>query len=183
MMTDPRSFTELTNSNVSQDRWIDLAVEKLIDPMFYTKSTAYSDNSDQFHSIRELARRNFPKEYEANEWYAMAHVVGILVDKHHVALAKTPDVYENRDRAVDCVVYEFFRLRFILLGNELEKSHTLEQIQEKCQMGTLDSGKLEGATLREYSECNCKGNSKKLPSTYLDYKEPEDQGIHAKIHP
>ena len=33
MMIDPRSFTELTNSNLSQDRWIDLAVDKLIDPM------------------------------------------------------------------------------------------------------------------------------------------------------
>ncbi len=167
MMTDPRSFTELTNSNVSQDRWIDLAVEKLIDPMFYTKSTAYSDNSDQFHSIRELARRNFPKEYEANEWYAMARVVGILVDKHHVALAKTPDVYENRDRAVDCVVYEFFRLRFILLGNELEKSHTLEQIQEKCQTSPLASGKLQGAGVHECSKCNCKENNRKLPFDYL----------------
>lgn len=183
MMIDPRSFTELTNSNISQDRWIDLAVEKLIDPMFYTKSTAYSDNSDQFHSIRELARRNFPKEYESNEWYAMARVVGILVDKHHVALAKTPDVYENRDRAVDCVVYEFFRLRFILLGNELEKSHTLEQIQEKCHMNTIESKGLQGAEVHECSECNCKGNNKKLPFAYLDYKEPEDQGIHAKIHP
>lgn len=174
MMTNPRSFTELTNSNLSQDRWIDLAVEKLIDPMFYTKSTAYSDNSDQFHSIRELARRNFPKEYEANEWYAMAHVVGILVDKHHVALAKTPDVYENRDRAVDCVVYEFFRLRFILLGNELEKSHTLEQIQEKCQMSTLESEKLQGAVVHECSKCNCKGNNRKLSFDYLANKESED---------
>ena len=174
MMTDPRSFTELTNSNVSQDSWIDMAVEKLIDPMFYTKSTAYSDNSDQFHSIRELARRNFPKEYEANEWYAMAHVVGILVDKHHVALAKTPDVYENRDRAVDCVVYEFFRPRFILLGNELEKSHTLEQIQEKCQMSKMESEKLQGAVVHECSKCNCKGNNRKLSFDYLANKESKD---------
>lgn len=42
MMIDPRSFTELTNSNLSQDRWIDLAVDKLIDPMS-TKASVLSN--------------------------------------------------------------------------------------------------------------------------------------------
>lgn len=155
MLSDPRTFTELINSNLPQAKWIDNAVEKLIAPMFYTKGTAYGNTEDQFHAIRELARRNFPKEYEENEWYAMARVVGILVDKHHIALAKSPAVYENRDRAIDCVVYEFFRLRFILLGDEVENSRALATIKRICR----------GGQDNEHCKGHCNGDCGKLSTT------------------
>lgn len=155
-MIDPRSLTELTNSTLSQDLWIDNAVNKLVTPMFHTKNSAYGGTDGQFHTIREIARRNFPDEYQQNEWYAMARVVGILADKHHIALSKSPGVYENRDRAIDCIVYEFFRLRFIILGDELETSRTLGNIQRICK-GEQD----------EHQDCDCQGRCRELCSSNM----------------
>lgn len=156
MAIDPKKISSLIDSVIPQDQWVENAVERLIAPMFYTKTSAYGATGDQFHSIREIARRNFPKEYEDNEWYAMARVVGILVDKHHVALAKSPAVYENRDRAIDCVVYEFFRLRFIILGDELENSRALENIKRICE-----------GDLHEHKECNCQGRCRELSNVNM----------------
>lgn len=157
MVIDPRAYDDLLSDVVPQVRWIDTAIDKLVEPMFNTKSTAYSGDGDQFRSIREMARRNFPEEYSNNEWYAMARVVGILVDKHHVALAKDPGVYESRDRAIDCVVYELFRLRFILLGNELESKRTMGRVN------VVNTGNIAcQGEHNEHPKCNCQGNSRKL---------------------
>ena len=115
-MTDEQR-TKLLDPNLSNAEWITACVEALVLPKFGEKNKSYANGLDELHNIRQMAARNFPEEFINDKWAAMARVSGVVKDKHEVALARTVHVPEGEERLLDCLVYDFFRLRFKMLSD------------------------------------------------------------------
>lgn len=121
--------------------WISNVIQKAITDKFKHKNSTYGATDNQYYNFEVLAQRHFPQEYQENKWYAMARIVGVLVDKHQATLAKDPGCDENVDRASDCVIYELFRLRFIMLGNKLcMNNDNTVSTEQQCTVKEYNNG-------------------------------------------
>ena len=94
--------------------WIKSTLCNDIVPMFERKNREYGDTDafrdDALATIKQIGMRNFPGLYPKYPYLAMVKGIGVLEDKHLVALAMDPTTNDYLGKAMDCVVYSLFRL-------------------------------------------------------------------------
>lgn len=94
--------------------WINSTTTNRIVPMFLKKNKEYglkdSEVIDVLATVKQIGARNFPGLYSKHPYLAMVKGLGILEDKHLVALSMDPTTSDYLGKAIDCVIYSLFRL-------------------------------------------------------------------------
>ncbi len=103
--------------------WIKGNYANHILPMFLKKNNEYGSDKqnlqDVLATIRQLGARNFPGLYSKHPYLAMVKAIGVLEDKHLIALAMNPTTNDYLGKAMDCVIYSLFRLFLLRKHNEI----------------------------------------------------------------
>ena len=130
-------------SNADFIKWIKGSYANRILPMFLKKNNEYGADrhnlQDVLATINQLGARNFPGLYSKHPYLAMVKAIGVLEDKHLIALAMNPTTNDYLGKAMDCVIYSLFRLFLLQKHNEVI-AKMVQEAPEGASDGTQHDG-------------------------------------------